>query len=402
MVSYSFYEFDGRVRRYAETLAKRGYRVDAIVLRYKGQSTQNVVIDGVRVLRIQCRVKNERNKLSYLIKLLLFFFRSMFVLAREQIKERYDVVHVHSIPDFEVFAAWYPKLTGSKVILDIHDIVPEFYASKFNVVPGSLSFKFLVAMERLSAGFADHVITANHIWHKRLQERSVSRSKLTTILNFPDTRLFERHGRNRSDNKIIMLYPGSLNYHQGLDLAIRAFSLLKDNAPKAEFHIYGSGEQFEFLKSLIAQLGLHDKVFLKGSLPLEQMASVIENADLGVVPKRRTTFGDEAFSTKILEFMTMGVPVIVPDTTIDRYYFNDSVARFFRANDETSLAEAMLSLIGNSSIREQLAGNAIQFVKRYRWQANQSIYTGLVDSLLTRRNGRGIEVRELAKEEGSK
>ena len=402
MVTYSFYESDNRVRRYAETLAKQGYRVDAIALRRKGQSAQNVVMNGVRVLRIQCRVKNERSKLSYLIKLLLFFFRSMFVLAREQIKERYDVVHIHSVPDFEVFAAWYPKLTGSKVILDIHDIVPEFYVSKFNVAPGSLSFKLLVAVERLSAGFADHVIAANHIWHKRLQERSVSRSKLTTILNFPDTRLFARHGRNRSDNKLIMLYPGSLNYHQGLDLAIRAFSLLKDNAPEAEFHIYGSGEQFEFLKSLIVQLGLQDKVFLKGSLPLEKMASVIENADLGVVPKRRTTFGNEAFSTKILEFMTMGVPVIVPNTEIDRYYFSDSVAKFFEAGDAASLADAMLSVIRNTAFRETLAKNASDFVKQYCWEANQSIYTDLVDSLLTPPNSQGIEVRELAEEEVSK
>jgi glycosyltransferase involved in cell wall biosynthesis len=44
----------------------------------------------------------------------------------------------------------------------------------------------------------------------------------------------------------------------------------------------------------------------------------MENADLGVVPKRNDPFGDEAFSTKILEFMAMGVPVIVSETRIDR------------------------------------------------------------------------------------
>jgi glycosyltransferase involved in cell wall biosynthesis len=75
---------------------------------------------------------------------------------------------------------------------------------------------------------------------------------------------------------------------------------------------------------------LENDVLFKGSLVVEQMVRVIENADLGIVPKRKNGFGNEAFSTKILEFMVMGVPVIVPDTEIDTYYFDDKVAKFFR------------------------------------------------------------------------
>jgi len=391
MVSYSFYESDNRVRRYAETLVKQGYRVDAVALRREGQPGGEVMIDGVRVFRVQRRVKNEKSKFVYLCKLLFFFLRSMFILTRQQIKQRYDLIHVHSVPDFEVFAALYPKLTGSKVILDIHDIVPEFYVSKFNISPNSLTFKLLVAVERMSTAFSDHVIVANHIWQKRLQERSVKQSKLTTILNFPDTRMFTRRGRNRSDSKFIILYPGSLNYHQGLDLAIRAFAIIKDEVPDAEFHIYGSGEQRDFIKSLIASLRLQNSVFLKGSLPLDQIPLVIENADLGVVPKRKDSFGNEAFSTKILEFMSMGVPVIVPDTAIDRHYFNDSVVKFFRAGDEKSLADTMALLIRRPDLREGLARNAAEFVKRYVWDENQAIYVAVVESLLhSGSNQRGI------------
>ena len=44
------------------------------------------------------------------------------------IEEPYDVIHVHSVPDFQVFATLIPRLMGARVILDIHDIVPEFYA----------------------------------------------------------------------------------------------------------------------------------------------------------------------------------------------------------------------------------------------------------------------------------
>ena len=61
-------------------------------------------------------------------------------------------------------------------------------------------------------------------------------------------------------------------------------------------------------------------------LPLRAIASMMADADLGVVPKRNDSFGGDAFSTKILEFMALGVPLLVADTRIDRHYFNDHAA----------------------------------------------------------------------------
>jgi glycosyltransferase involved in cell wall biosynthesis len=386
MVAYSFYEGDNRVRRYAETLARRGDRVDVVSLRQNGQPPQGI-INGVHVFRIQRRVVNERTKFSYLRRLLLFFMRSMAFLSVQQMKDRYDLIHVHSVPDFEVFAALVPKLTGSKIILDIHDLVPEFYLSKFKSSERSLTFRMLTAVERISAEFSDHVIAANHIWEKRLQERSVKKSKCTTILNFPDTEIFQARGRTRTDNRFVILYPGTLNYHQGIDIAIRAVALIKDQAPEAEFHIYGAGEQLNSLRALVEELGLENCVFLKGIKPLHEIASVIENADLGIVPKRSNSFGNEAFSTKILEFMSLGVPVIVPDTAIDSYYFNDSVVKFFRANDEKSLADAILLMIKNPELRQRFTRDATKFVLNYSWDMNKDTYLNLVDSLVQSSKG---------------
>ena len=389
MVAYSFYEGDNRVRRYAETLAKRGDRVDVFSLRQKGQPARGIV-NGVRVFRIQRRVVNEKTKFSHLGRLLLFFMRSMAFLSVEQMKERYDLVHVHSVPDFEVFAAILPKLTGSKIILDIHDLVPEFYLSKFQSSTRSLTFRLLTRVERMSAWFSDHVIAANHIWEKRLRERSVKDSKCTTILNFPDTEIFKARGRTRTDNKFIILYPGTLNYHQGIDIAVRALALIKDQAPEVEFHIYGAGDQLNSLRELVEELGLEDRVFLKGTKALHDIASVIENADLGVVPKRKNSFGNEAFSTKILEFMSLGVPVVVPDTAIDRYYFDDSVVKFFHANDERSLADAILLMIKNPELRRKYTRNASEFVLKYSWDVNKSTYLDLVNSLVQSSNSRVV------------
>lgn len=380
MVGYTFYEYDNRVRRYAETLAKRGDQVDVIALRHEDQSPEEV-INGVRVFRIQKRIVNERAKLSYLLRWLFFFFRSMLFLIRKDLQSPYALIHIHTPPDFEVFAAWFPKLRGAKIILDIHDLLPEFYASKFNKTCDSPAYKVLLALERMSVAFADHVIAPNHIWQEKLLARSVKDHQCTTFLNLPDRSMFHRRGRKKIDHKFIILYPGTLNYHQGVDIAVRAFARIKDRAPHAEFHIHGVGEQQDFLRHLIAELGIEDRVFLKSPVPLDEVSALMEGADLGVVPKRKESFGNEAFSTKILEFMATGVPVIVSDTKIDRYYFDDSLAKFFRSSDEVDLADSMLLLIQHQEIRKRLAEKAEEFISRNNWDTKKSDYLNLVDCL---------------------
>ena len=175
---------------------------------------------GVKVYRIQKRMIDEKGKISYLLKLIAFLFNSLIFMTSRHLKNRYDLIHVHSVPDFEVFATIFPNLQGAKIILDIHDIVPEFYAGKFHENVKSILFKALVMMERLSSNYADHVIISNHLWKKKILSRSVERDKCTVIMNYPDESIFYQRSQQRSDDKFIMIYPGTLGWHQGLDIAI--------------------------------------------------------------------------------------------------------------------------------------------------------------------------------------
>ena len=117
-------------------------------------------------------------------------------------------------------------------------------------------------------------------------------------------------------------------------------------------------------------------------MPINEIAEVMANADLGIVPKKNDPFGGEAFSTKILEFMSLGIPVIVSRTKIDRYYFNDSVVKFFNPNDVNDLAQSILTLIKDKKQRDTLRENALCFVKDYMWSKKKNEYFDLVDSLI--------------------
>ena len=380
MVAYTFYEGDNRVRRYAETLVKRGDHVDAIVLRRKGQ-TPFEIVKGVHVYRIQERVRDESGPFSYLTKLLSFFVRSAWTLAVHHFKARYGVVHVHSVPDFEVFASIVPRLTGAKVLLDIHDIVPELYAGKFKINQASRLFQLLVLAERLSARFAHHVIIANHVWQDRLITRSVPAEKCTTILNYPDPAIFYR--RPRSDaykGDFVLCYPGTLSWHQGVDLIISAMGRLSTRVPNLRLLVLGDGAEREKLRTLARENGIEDRVTILGGVPMEDVARTMANVDLGVEPKRKHSFANEALSTKIPEFMAMDVPVVASDTMVHKLYFPEMV-EFFESENVDDLSDKILKLVEDEKARQALRERGRRFIAANNWDIKKYEYLNLIDRL---------------------
>ena len=367
MLAYTVYESDNRVRRYAETLAKRGDHVDVIAISGEHFTTPEKEVNGVTVYRVRHRESRQ--------------------LTRLHKQYRYDVIHIHNVPDFLVFAAWYPKMTGAKLILDIHDVVPELFASKFRTKLKTTYVGLLKATERISAGFVDHVIVSNHLWHKTVIARSVPEEKCSVLINHVDPEMFARRPRRRTDERFIILFPGSLQWHQGLDIAISAFAEVKRKVPNAEFHIYpgAGGDMKAALRQLVQGLDLDDSVKFCSGVPLDEMAEVIANADLGVVPKRADSFGNEAYSTKIMEFMSQGVPVVVSRTKVDTFYFEEGVVHFFHSGDSQAMAEAMLDVINNQDLRESLIARGYEYVERNGWGRKKKKYLDLIDSLSTER-----------------
>jgi glycosyltransferase involved in cell wall biosynthesis len=210
----------------------------------------------------------------------------------------------------------------------------------------------------------------------------VRNGKCSVILNYPNPSLFSKRNPDKKGDKFIMMYPGSLNFHQGVDIAVKAFALIRDQIPKAEFHIYGGGESKNYIEKLISELSLEERVLMKEVLPHWKIAESMATSDLGIVPKRNDFFGGEAFSTKILEFMSIGIPVIVSGTTIDRYYFNESIVKYFRPGDEKDLAQSMLLMFRDSKERKRLAENASKFVVEFSWDKKKHEYLNLVDRLV--------------------
>ena len=129
---------------------------------------------------------------------------------------------------------------------------------------------------------------------------------------------------SRDKDRFVVLYHGALNEHFGVDIAIRAIQLVQKQVPGVLLKIFGTGRDVNKLKALSQKLGTTKNVHFHSPVPRDEVPKLIQEADIGVVPKRAARFADTALSSKLLEFAYMNKPVVVSRTTASEYYFNDT------------------------------------------------------------------------------
>jgi glycosyltransferase involved in cell wall biosynthesis len=386
MLTYSFYSSDARVRRYAEALACRGDHVDVLSLGADDEN-QHEVLNGVNVYRIQKRTKNEKSKFEYLYRMAKFFLISGFCLTKRNHKTPYDLIHVHSVPDFEVFAAVIPKLFGSKIILDIHDPMPDFYVAKFGSHRKHF-YNVLTYIERVSTMFSHHVITVTDYWMNKIAQRSrIPEGKASVTLNLPDIKMFNHKAydiNRRKNSNFILIYPGTINKHCGLDLAIRAVNMARSDAPALQFHIYGSGTELNKMKQLVSELKMKDIVFFHKAVPLESVPEIMKNADAGIaLLAGQGDYAQQALNVKLFEYLSMGLPAIATRTKSIEYYVGEGTVVLSDPNSVEDISRCIREIYENPRKREELQERGLEFIQHNNSEIQMKNYLDIVDRLTT-------------------
>ena len=389
MVVHAYYPLgETRVEREALALIERGYEVDVLCLRDQGEPAQDVA-DGVNIYRLS--VKRHRGKGTALqtLEYLAFFILVMaklFVLHR---RHHYGVIQVHNLPDFLVFSALWSKLTGARVVLDLHDLMPDFYAARFDKPLDSWPVRLVIWQERLSCAFANEVITVTETWRQTLIARGIPAQKITVVMNVAHDKLFSptpdvpgAASVNGSNGHFNVIYHGTLTQRYGVDLIVKAIDQVRSDIDGVHLSILGGGDFREELLELVEQLDLDEHVdFSQGFLPTAELPDLIRQADAGVVPNRSDVFTGALLPTKLLEYIALGVPVIAARTPGIDSYFDDSMIEFFAPEDVTGLAESLRALYHDKNRRLELVQNASEFNQRYSWSKVSSDYTQLVERL---------------------
>jgi glycosyltransferase involved in cell wall biosynthesis len=286
-------------------------------------------------------------------------------------KGELDVVHVHNVPDFLILAGLLPRLAGRKVVLDVHDSVPETFATKFS--KASIAWKTLCLEERLSALVAHRVICVNDPQRDRLVARGLPESKTFVSMNIPDPAIFSSngYGRQRSADRgehFNLVYHGTMAERLGVDLIIRAVAQLRERIQGIRLHLWGGGDDLSRFRDLAHQLNTEDQVlFNPRGFPLQELPGQLRSMDLGVVGNRRTAAGDLMLPVKLLEYVALGIPVVVPRLRTIEHYFSEDMVTYFEPEDVGSLADSIYQLCCNPERGWKTAGQADRFLRDYGW-----------------------------------
>lgn len=382
MVAQSYYLRDPRVRREAEALAEYGHLVEVFCLRAPGEPSKES-ISNVKIKRLPL-TRRRATKLRYIFEFIIFFLLSAFYVTVNFFKGKYDIVQVHTMPDFLVFCSLVPKIFGCRVLLDVHEPMPELYISKYKLSDESFTVKLLEMQERASLKFADHVLTVSEPMRNLLIQRGASEDKTSVVMNLPDTKYFKLrakrniHSPASSNGQFKILYCGTVAERYGLDIAVKGIWGLKEKIPEIKLIIAGDGEYVPALQKMVTNLSIDDFVEFKGPVRLEDVPNMILESAVGISTHQKDIFWDLYFSTKIVEFLTMGKPVVSSRTQTLEFYFDDNEIFFFTPENVDEFCERILDIYTQPFLAEsKVRAGAKKLERNLNWHFEKQKYLNL-------------------------
>jgi glycosyltransferase involved in cell wall biosynthesis len=388
IITHSGYPVEPRARRMAEALADHGYAVDVLCLQLPGQAAKEAV-NGVHVCRLPESRHQGAGAIVYLREYVRFFCLAWQALSQLHRAHPYALVQVYNPPDPLVFCTLPLKLAGVPVVLDLRELMPELFMSRFQLTRGSSMVRLLTLFEHAACAYADAVIILHEPHRQIMLGRGVPAAKMTQVMNCPDERWFG--GRlsppnpgPRLDGEFIVMYHGAILERYGVDLLVQAVAQVRQEIPGIRLELYGTGDFLSRVETLVRELDLGEIVWFHGQRPLEEMASAIALADVGVVPMRQDIFTDCIMPTKLLEYVAVGIPAIAARTATTAAYFDDTTVQLFAPGDLGDLAHKLIAVYRDPATAAAQAERARSFMAKHNWQGEKERYLALIAGLVAR------------------
>jgi len=222
--------------------------------------------------------------------------------------------------------------------------------------PDSLAGRFFFWLDKHSCEQADRIIldTDAHIDYFT-KTFGLPRDKFQRVFVGADESLFYPRNVKREDNKFRVFYYSSFLPLHGTEYIIQAAGILRKQKD-IEFVLVGKGPEHKRIRNLAQSLGVENIRFIDW-IPYEQLPLEIAQSDICLGGH----FSDIDKATRVIagktfQFLAMGKPVIVGDCPGNRELLTDREnALFVTMADADELANAVLELQNNITLREQIA-----------------------------------------------
>jgi glycosyltransferase involved in cell wall biosynthesis len=316
------------------------------------------LMDGVKVFFFP----NVANKIYG-----LFISPGIIHALRKNINE-FDIVHLHEYRTFQNLAFYYSRRRDIPYVLSVHgqlDYKQESWDTAF------LRRLFNYAFGRNLLKDASKLFALTRLEASQFIQRGIEEDKIVIIPNAIDPEDFSNpppkgYFRNLfglTDEEII-LYLGRISKLKGLDILVKAFSLLKR---RSNVKLVLAGPDDGLLKPLqrvVASLKLRDKVLFTGALTRKLKLAAFNDASVTVYATLQ-----EGFPLVPLEAGIMGKPIVVSDHPSMEFVEKGQFGLAVEYGNVIQLKEALEEILGDHVLATKLGQNGKKFVmENFTWE----------------------------------
>ncbi len=341
-------------------LSSLGYEVD-LVTYHVGE---DVEIPGVTIHRAPGvpfikRVKIGPSAAKIPLDIFLFFMSFWMLLTR-----RYDVIHSHEEAAF--FTVLFAKLFRVPHLYDMHSSLPKQLAN-FNFGNYAPIVKLFEMLENMVLKTCDVVLTigsdledyvlfvnrqANHIRIENIAVHNDAHHETNEIDTLRQSL--------KLDGKMPLVYTGTFEGYQGLDVLFESACTVTRAHPNAHFvMVGGKPEQVAHWQNEVDQLGLTDHVTFTGIVALEESLKYLELADILLSPRTEGL----SVPLKIYSYLHSGKPTVATDIFAHTQILDEETAVIVQPN-AAAYAEGLLQLIESPQLRAEIGQNARELADR--------------------------------------
>ena len=345
---------------------------------------QDVDVPGLRIIRIPrlAFLGEVRVGPSY-FKLVLDVFMVLWTIGL-LLRNRYDFVHAHEEAVF--FCRFLKPLFRFKLVYDMHSSLPQ-QLTNFQFTKSKLLIGLFKRLEDTCLRAADAVITICPDLADYATSLLPDADKHILIENsiFDPIKIFsnpqdcdaslteEEKPLELPGGKLFLVYAGTLEAYQGIDLLIRAFERIRRENPKLFLVVVGgTQDQVEHYSAMAHQHGLDSDILFTGRVPKSHAQHYCKLASVLVSPRTKGT----NTPLKIYEQLASGIPLVATRIHSHTQVLNDEVSILVRPEPE-ELAKGILSALNGDGKR--IATNALHF---YEENYSRPIYVQKMRQLL--------------------
>lgn len=335
-----------------KALTRLGHEVDLLTYHVG----QDVAIAGVRIHRtpkiaLIRRVKIGPSLPKLVLDLLLFFMTIGFLM-----KNRYDLLHTHEEASF--FGALLAKLFRIPHLYDMHSS-PTEQLSNFQFSGFGPLLRVFDWIEGTVVRHSDAVITICPALEERVEdigpkvphvliENAVGEADWNPVAEAPSS------VPAVLDGKSVVLYAGTLEPYQGIDLLIDSARFVVQEWPGAMFLVVGGkSDQVRVYEERVRSMGLSSYFHFTGIRPPEEIPALIERCDVLVSPR---TDGTNT-PLKIYSYLKSGKPIVATELYTHTQVLNHNVAMLVEPNAD-AFARGICSLLEDPELAQRLGRQA--------------------------------------------